>query len=250
MAHADNVAVARTAAFQDGESGSMSDQLVHELQRRILVGEIPVGSWLRHGALADEFGISRTPVREALRILNSQGIVTIVQNRGARVNGHSSRDIRELGEVRAELEGLAAAQAAERIDDAQLERLLGAWRGYRDAIDRFVEHATSDRSADDAKIWVDANRQFHDVILEAAGNRQLEISIGEVHRRLPQNTSYSAYAGNSRLLRANVDQHEAIADAIVLHDSAAARKAMTAHIRSSIEAMARWAEDHAVVRDN
>ena len=116
------------------EGGALSDRLVVELQRRILLGEVPVGSWLRHGTIAEEFGVSRTPVREALRVLQSQGIVTIVQNRGARVNGHSGRDIRELGEVRAELEGLAAELAADRIDDRQLDLMQNAWRGFEDAI--------------------------------------------------------------------------------------------------------------------
>ena len=227
--------------------GALSDQLVTELQRRILTGEIGVGTWIRHGTIAEEFGVSRTPVREALRVLQAQGIVTIEQNRGARVNGHSGRDIRELGHVRAELEGLAAALATERINDEQLARMREAWQRFDDAIQR---QATSAEAASEAKaLWVEANEAFHGVILEAAGNRQLILTIEELARRLPRNIAFSAYAGNSRLLQQNADEHQAVAKAIVARDAAAAREAMTAHVRSSAEAMARWVEDQALSRD-
>lgn len=69
-----------------GDADAMADRIVAVLQHKILSGKIPVGAWLRHSALAEEFGVSRTPVREALRILASQGIVTIRPNSGARVD--------------------------------------------------------------------------------------------------------------------------------------------------------------------
>lgn len=221
---------ADTADTVDGDA-ALSDRLVDELQRRIFSGDIAVGSWLRHAALATEFGVSRTPVREALRVLGAQGIVTIVPNRGARVNGHSGRDIRELGAVRAELEGLAAELAAEHISDRQLDRLRSAW-------DRF----DADR-ADAPQQWADANDTFHSVILAASGNRQLGLAITDISRRLPRNSAYAAYAGNSRLLRQNHEQHQAIVDAVASGDTRRARSAMRRHIRSSAEAMARWVED-------
>lgn len=230
-----------TTGSEVGE-GALSDRLVSELQRRILSGEVAVGSWLRHGAIAEEFGISRTPVREALRVLQAQGIVTIVKNRGARVNGHSGRDIRELGEVRAELEGLAAELAAERINDEQLARMRGAWEEFARTI---AEAGASGGtpSPEASATWAEANEAFHGVIVEASGNRQLLLSINDVSRRLPRNSSFPAYAKSSRLLQQNVEEHQAVADAIIRRDAAGARAAMVAHIRSSSESMARWAED-------
>jgi DNA-binding GntR family transcriptional regulator len=222
---------------------SLSDRLVDELQRRIFSGEIPVGSWLRHETLAQEFGVSRTPVREALRVLGAQDVVTIVQNRGARVNGHSGRDIRELGAVRAELEGLAAELAAGHIDDRQLERLQSAWQHYEDHFLPADDQAAPALPEDAGRQWAEANDAFHSVILEASGNRQLAISIADVGRRLPRNSAYAAYAGNSRLLRKNHLEHKAIADAVTQGDVRRARTAMRQHIRSSAEAMARWIED-------
>lgn len=216
---------------------SLSDQVVARLQRRILAGDIPIGTWLRHGAIAEEFGISRTPVREALRILASQGIVTIVPNRGARVDGQSGQDIREIGEVRAELEGLASALAAERIDDDQIRQMTESWETFRDTLDQ--------PTADQAEAWMVANEKFHSIIVDASGNQHLSTTIRELRRKLPHNLSFGAYAGNSRLIARNLAQHQAIADAIVAQDAERARTEMVAHIRASIEATARWAERNA-----
>ncbi|WP_326565135.1 GntR family transcriptional regulator [Amycolatopsis rhabdoformis] len=235
---------------------ALSDQLVDELQRRIFSGDIPVGSWLRHAALAEDFGVSRTPVREALRVLGAQGIVTIVQNRGARVNGHSARDIRELGTVRAELEGLAAELAAEHIDDRQLARLRNAWAGFRTsgtelntasatetATDTATDTATASGDDTDRRHrWAEAHDEFHSVILEASGNRQLALALADMGRRLPRNAGYSAYAGNSRVLRQIEEQHEAIIDAIGAGDTRRARTAMRRHILASAQVLARWIE--------
>ncbi|WP_024934384.1 GntR family transcriptional regulator [Actinomadura welshii] len=219
---------------------SLVDQLVDELQRRIFNGELGVGTWLRHAALAEEFGVSRTPVREALRVLAAQGIVTIAQNRGARVNGHSARDIRDLGSVRAQLEGFASELAADHISDAQLARMHAACKRFTQDIARPDAEAGSQAPA---VRWAEANQAFHSVILEASGNRQLALSLADINRRLPRNSAYAAYSGSSRLLQQNAREHQAIADAIANGDGRRARGAMVKHINSSAEAMARWIED-------
>ncbi|GAA1002490.1 GntR family transcriptional regulator [Acrocarpospora pleiomorpha] len=222
------------------QGASLSDQLVAVLQRRIISGEIPIGTWLRHSALAEEFGISRTPVREALRILASQGIVTIAPNRGAQVNGQSGHDIREIGQVRAELEGLAAALACDRIDDRQTLRMMRSWDEFRASLDEPV--------AVQAERWAKSNDHFHSVILEAAGNKYLTLTIRELRRRLPHNLSFGAYAGNSRLIRKNLQEHEAITNAILAQDAGLARRLMTEHIRNSNEAIAHWVDQFSGVR--
>lgn len=221
------------------DTQSMSDSLVAELQRRILNGRIPIGSWLRHEAIAEEFGVSRTPVREALRVLQAQGIVTITKNRGALVEGLSGRDIRELGEVRAELEGLAAARAAEHITDSGLSELRTAWTEFESALDRDDVAKTELES-----LWSDANSRFHRAVLEGSDSRQLIITITEVSRRLPSSSSFAIYARSSRLMHENLQQHRDVADAIGAHDPRAAREAMSIHIRSTAEHLARWAEDN------
>ncbi|MER7282635.1 GntR family transcriptional regulator [Dactylosporangium sp. NPDC000244] len=220
-----------------GNGESLSDVVVANLQRRILSGEIPIGTWLRHGALAEELGISRTPVREALRILAAQGLVTIAPNRGAQVNGQSGQDIREIGEVRAELEGFASELAADRMDDAQIKRMTGSWETFRESL--------GGSPSEQAEQWAVSNEEFHSVILEAARNPYLSLTINELRRRLPHNLSFAAYAGNSRLITRNLKEHEAIADAILSQDGPRARRLMAAHIRTSIDATARWVEQAA-----
>lgn len=214
------------------QGASLSDQLVAVLQRRVLSGEVPVGTWLRHEALAEEFGVSRTPVREALRILTSQGFVTISPNRGAQVNGLSGRDIREIGQVRGELEGLAATLACDRIDDEQTKRMARSWDSFRESLDQPQEVQ--------AERWMRANDEFHSVILEAAGNHHLTLTIRELGRRLPHNISFAAYAGNSRLIKKNLAEHEAIAKAILRQEHELARRLMSEHIRNANEAIAHW----------
>lgn len=226
----------RTGPLPNAES--MSDSLVAELQRRIINGRIPVGSWLRHEAIAEEFGVSRTPVREALRVLQAQGIVTITKNRGALVEGLTGRDIRELGEVRAELEGLAAARAAEHITDTGLSQLRTAWTEFEYALDR-----DGLANAELERLWSDANSRFHRAVLEGSHSRQLIITITEVSRRLPSSSSFAIYARSSHLMHENLQQHRDVAAAIGAHDPPAAREAMSIHIRSTAEHLARWAEE-------
>src|SRR5215218_10200223 len=113
----------RRAMARTEEDAALVDRLAATIQARVLSGEFASGSRLRQESLAAEFGVSRTPVREALRKLQAAGIVQLEPRRGARVRGPSAREVREAYEVRAELEGLAAALAAERIRDEELRRL-------------------------------------------------------------------------------------------------------------------------------
>ena len=223
--------------------GALSDRLVDELQRRILSGDVPVGSWLRHANIAEEFGISRTPVREALRVLGSRGIVTIVKNRGARVNGHSATEMRELGAVRAELEGYAAELAVDWINDEQLAQMHDALDRFAVAIDDYKIDPARSRKPEANVRWSETNECFHSAILRGSGNRQLLLSIEDISRRLPRNSNYPAYAGNSRLLQQNLAEHQAVAEAIIAGNAKKARAAMIKHIRSSTESLARFIED-------
>ena len=93
-----------------GERRALVDKLAATIQARVLSGELASGTRLRQEALAEEFGVSRTPVREALRKLQASGLVELRPNRGAHVRGLSPREIRDAYEVRAELEGRGHAR--------------------------------------------------------------------------------------------------------------------------------------------
>jgi DNA-binding GntR family transcriptional regulator len=218
------------------DTSPLVDRLAGEIQARVLSGATPVGTRLRQEALADEFGVSRTPVREALRQLQASGLVELLPNRGAVVRGPSAREIREAYEVRAELEGLAAELAAERISDRDLRRLQEAQRLFQDAVETLIARRARRREPwKDESLWVQANDLFHQAILDASANARLADTIADLHRSFPRNLTWAALSRSSRLLEENVEQHQAVLDAIERRDPAEARRSMVEHVRSAGE---------------
>jgi DNA-binding GntR family transcriptional regulator len=221
----------------DGATGSpLVDRLAGAIQTRVLSGDVPVGTRLRQEALAEEFGVSRTPVREALRKLQVSGLVELLPNRGAVVRGPSAREIREAYEVRAELEGLAAELAAGRISDRDLLRLREAQALFRKSVETLIARRARRRAPwKDESVWVQANDLFHQAILDAAGNARLSDTIADLHRSFPRDLTWTALSQSSRLLEENVEQHEAVLEAIEQRDPAEARRRMIEHVRSAGE---------------
>jgi DNA-binding GntR family transcriptional regulator len=224
-------------AGRDLHGQALVDHLAQQIQGRIMSGELARGTRLRQEALADEFGVSRTPVREALRQLQASGMLVVEPRRGAVVHGPSSRDIREAYLVRAELEGVAAELALELL---------------RGAVDRFQAMATEltgpDRSgatvADADVAWAAANETFHNVILEAADNRRLHSTVEHLYLSgaLPRDLAWAALSQSSRLLHEDAEQHAQILAAIEANRAPQARKLMRQHISRSGELVARLHE--------
>lgn len=230
---------------EEPDSNGLVDRLASAIQSRVLSGEIASGTRLRQETLATEFGVSRTPVREALRKLQSAGIVEVVAHRGAVVRAPTPRDVREAYEVRAELEGLAAELAVTRIEDRQLEQLRESERHFRHAIEDIIDERRSGRPATPWSAeseWEQANDVFHQVILEASGNRQLLASIGHLHQTFPRHLTWSALSGSSHLLTENAEQHHRILDATEQHRPRVARTEMASHVRAAGELVAQLLE--------
>ena len=223
-------------------SAALVDHLAATIRSRVLNGEIALGVRLRQEGLAAEFGVSRTPVREALRQLQAAGIVELQPNRGAVVRGPSVRDIREAYEVRAELEGLAAEIAATRIRDAQLRELRAAQRLFRRSIAKLLRGRVADDGGPANGEWTRANDLFHRVIQEAAGNARLTDIVQDLHRAFPRGLTWAALSGSSALLQQNIDEHRAILEAIERRDPAEARRRMVMHVRHAGELIARHFE--------
>jgi DNA-binding GntR family transcriptional regulator len=212
------------------------ERVADGIQAQVLSGEVPIGTHLRQEALAEEFGVSRTPVREALRHLQATGLVELLPNRGAVVRGPSAREIREAYEVRAELEGLAAELAAGRISDRDLLRLREAQALFRESVATLIaRRARRPEPWRDESVWVRANDLFHQAILDAAANTRLSDTIADLHRSFPRDLTWAALSQSSRLLEENVVQHEAILEAIEQRDPAEARRRMIEHVRSAGE---------------
>jgi DNA-binding GntR family transcriptional regulator len=219
---------------------SLVDRLAATIHARVLSGEIPSGTRLRQETLASEFGVSRTPVREALRKLESSGLVLVEPNRGAVVRGPTARDIREAYAVRAELEGFAAESAVSRILDSQLDSLRLAEQLFRHSVEGVIHDrrrgVDSDWSTESD--WERANDLFHRVIQEAAGNRQLLAAISHLHQSFPRHVTWAALSHSSHLLELNIEQHRRILEAIESRDTAGARRQMGDHVRSAGELVA------------
>jgi DNA-binding GntR family transcriptional regulator len=227
--------------------GSLADRIAG----KIFAGHYPPGSRLPQEALAEEFSVSRTPVREALRQLEVKGLIEHVPNQGAVVLAPNGRDIREAYQVRAELEGLAISLAVEWITDEQIERMCDAQKRFAQTVDKLTIAARS--SKDKARLknipnWVESNDDFHGVVIEASGNRRLKQMIHDLHFGFTRNIMMSALTMDGRRMRENVSQHEAILDATKRHDAAEARKAMTHHILRSGELIVWWLESQRGLR--
>ena len=221
------------------EQKGVVEELVDALEEAIISGSVRSGTWLRQERIATQYGVSRTPVREALRALQAQGMVEVVPNRGALVCGPSVRDLREAYAVRAELEGYAAELAARWVRDEQLEQLREAAEMFRLAVEDAAKGSKRKASSRSAPRWSEANNLFHEAVLDASGNARLAETIHFLHRGFPRNLTWSAIAGNSHLLQQNVAEHDEILRAIAAHDPAAARDAMHRHVSRSADLVIR-----------
>ena len=155
-------------------SPSRADDLAHELQVEILTGRIPLGTRLRQEDLAARFGVSRTPIREALRQLQAIGLVEQLGHRGALVKSFEPDECRNIFLVRAELEGLAAERAAGRLTNYDNADLAAAQALLRAGAER---HKSLPESAqEERRITLEqcsqANELYHNVILAAANCRR------------------------------------------------------------------------------
>jgi DNA-binding GntR family transcriptional regulator len=231
-----------------------ADQLVASLADRIsakiFAGEFPPGSRLRQEALAEEFSVSRTPIREALRQLEVKGVIQHRPNQGAIVLAPNARDIREAYQVRAELEGLAISLAVEWITDEQIERMRRAQKKFADVVNKLIAARKSNAKAQFKNVpnWVESNDEFHGVVIEASGNRRLKQTIQDLHLGFTRNIMLSALTMDGRRMRENVAQHEAILSAISRHDAVEGRRVMTHHILRSGELAVWWIESQGGLR--
>jgi DNA-binding GntR family transcriptional regulator len=148
---------------------SLAATAYEEIKRRILEGVIPPGYPVLEQNLAQELGISRTPVREALTRLRHEDLVVSVRRKGMFVNSLSVRDMEEIGDMLEGLEGMAVKLAAEHAGPADLQRLEDAVRAQEEALAR-----------DDIQAWSVADEEFHAAILEAAKNRRIQEAAARV----------------------------------------------------------------------
>jgi DNA-binding GntR family transcriptional regulator len=215
---------ASAAADSPLQVQSVADQVYNVLRERIANGQIRRGDKLHQEDLAAAFGVSRTPVREALRRLATEGLVELRANKGARVTEADSEDLRNAYETRLVVEPGAARMAAER----QIPQAIKAMRAA------IAREAKAGRSA--ARHFA-ANRDFHLALIAAAGNEQVlqfmeQIWLGRIGARLYENEQ------NAEILQNDHLAHESIADAIEAGDPDLAESLTRGHISRSLALLA------------
>lgn len=224
---------------------SLVDEIAYRLEAAILEGEFGPGTHLLQDELCARFGVSRTPVREALRKLQAQHLVVLVPNKGATVRFPSRSELRDVYAVRAELEGFACELACPAVDDAVLDSLDRAQAEIDDAQALLERDALrpEEEPAFNARV-TSANQTFHTVIFDAAGNEQLAQLCRSLQGYFPKDYVWRAAlpAAEARLL--NVEEHREIRDALAAADGTRARKAMSRHITHGGDALIDHLEQH------
>ncbi len=196
---------------------SLGKRVREAIRNAIVVGQLAPGALYSVQALADAFGVSRTPVREALIELAGQGMVRFERNRGVRILDTSIHDLEEVFTLRLLLEVPATYRAAEQITDAairDLRRELAA-----------MERASGD---DDEPTLMRHDRRFHTVLLAMSGNRRLAEYVD--HLRDLVLTRGASTVGRSRSLADIIGEHRAILERVEARDGPGSAAAMRAHI--------------------
>lgn len=230
---ADHSSGAHAANERIGEQHSPLFAVIRDrLRARILSGEFRPGARLVEGKLSAEMAVSRIPVREALRALAAEGLVTIEPRRGARVSVLSDDLAYDMVEVRAALEGLNAKLAARRRNNATIERLQEILQQGNDAV-----------NAGDLKRCQLLNAQFHETLATVANNAVLT----DIMRSLRDRTALVFAPSNIRRIRENWSDHAQILNAVIAGNGELASLLATQHVHNAAQEYksAQTTDDHA-----
>ena len=202
---------------------ALYEEVAEQLRQRIFRRELEPGSWIDEMKIADEFGISRTPLREALKVLAAEGLVTMKVRRGAYVTEMSEKDLRDVYHLLSLLESDAAGVVASRLQDAELAQLQAL-------------HAELEAAGQDREQFFAVNERFHLLLLELADNRWRSQVVADLRKVMKLNRH------NSLLKRGRIEdslqEHRQIMAALQARDGAAAVEAMRTHFAQGLEAAA------------
>ncbi|KAI3601059.1 Transcriptional regulator, GntR family (plasmid) [Cupriavidus necator H850] len=205
---------------------SLQDRIRESVVAAIQSGALRPGAQIDEKALADDFESSRTPVREALLMLAAQGLVTIVPRAGMFVHKPTAAELVAMFETLAEMEGVVARLATQRISPAGKKVLAQA----HEAAGRLAEHG-------DTAGYIEANRKFHDVLYQAAANPFLSEQIVQLRRRLAIYWQQKGLINDARVPSSH-REHAMVLEAVLAGNSDAAAEAMRTHISAGGKAIA------------
>lgn len=209
--------IAPTALYQE---------VAERLRQRIFAHELTPGTWIDEQKLAEQYGISRTPLREALKVLASEGLVELRPRRGCYVTEISRQDLDDIFPLMAMLEGRCAAEAVKRSKPADIAALK-------------IIHEQLESAASDGRInaFFEANQEFHKKIQELSGNRWLLSVIQDLRKVLKLSRMHSLSLEGR--LQQSLDEHRLILAALQAGDAGRAEKLMHDHLLSGREALAK-----------
>ncbi|WUJ69882.1 GntR family transcriptional regulator [Kribbella soli] len=200
---------------------ALREQVLAELRRRIIDGDYRQGERLTETRLADDFGVSRNPVREALRVVEAEGFVQILPRRGAVVATLDETAVRDLFAVREQLETLAAGLAAERATAEGIASLR-----------RLIDDASKATEAEDFDRVAELNSAFHRAVIEVSENRWLH----SISSAMYYHVHWVFRVGAAQRAPHSSEEHVRLVDAIEARDAAAASTAARLHVEAAAKA--------------
>jgi len=203
---------------------ALAVEVAQALRDLILEGELAGGEKIQEKALTERFGVSRTPLREAMKMLSSEGLIELIPNRGAVISQTSLADLMDAFPVLATLEGLAGAQAAERATEDDIRDIIRLTRALRDAFNR-----------GDRLEYFAVNQSIHRAILSASRNAILERTHATL-ASLVHRARYQANLSSARWQQA-VAEHVKIADALEARASADADSLLREHMLATLASL-------------
>lgn len=217
------VRIAPTALYQE---------VAERLRQRIFAHELTPGTWIDEQKLAEHYGISRTPLREALKVLAAEGLVELRPRRGCYVIELSPQDLDDIFPLMALLEGRATHEAVSKASAADIAELSSI-------------HARLEQSASEKRIpdFFEANQEFHKRLIELANNRWLSSVIQDLRKVLKLSRLHSLSLQGR--LSQSLEEHRRIMAAIELRDVATAEREMHDHILAGREALAKMQQAEA-----
>ncbi|MEM8796914.1 MAG: GntR family transcriptional regulator [Pseudomonadota bacterium] len=202
-------------------------ELVDHLQELIVEGALTPGHKVPERALCEQFGVSRTPMREALKVLAADGLVTLEPNRGAWVTAVTLEELEEVFPVMGALEALSGELAAERITDAEID---GVRRHHQEMVDAYLRR--------DRAPYFRANQAIHEAILEAARNKTLSTQYRGLAVRI-RRARYLANMTEERWRNA-VAEHEEILEALEARDGPRLAEILKRHLKNKFNTVRDW----------
>jgi len=213
-----NAAPVRAAQLREQ---ALYEQVAERIRARIMAHTLHPGSWIDEQALAAEYGISRTPLREALKVLAAEGLVTMKLRRGAYVTEVSERDLAEVYHLLALLESDAAMVVATHASAAQIAELAALHQQLEDQID-------------DRDRFFAANERFHMKLLDIADNRWRNQLVADLRKVMKLNRHKSLFKQGR--IEDSLAEHETVMQALLRRDGAAAAQAMRQHFQNGLAA--------------